>query len=63
MKSSWQQPLLTGTVTALGAVHVLETVRIVRPAARLYQASSSEMYGLIQEEDAERKNDPPLPGA
>ena len=48
--ASWQQPLLTGTVTALGAANVLEAVRIVRPGARFYQASSSEMYGLIQEE-------------
>jgi len=47
--ASWQQPLLTGTVTALGAGNVLEAVRIVRPEARFYQASSSEMFGLIQE--------------
>ena len=47
--ASWQQPLLTGTVTALGAGNVLEAVRIVRPGARFYQASSSEMFGLIQE--------------
>lgn len=46
--ASWQQPLLTGAVTGLGAVNLLEAVRIVRPAARFYQASSSEMYGLIQ---------------
>ena len=47
--ASWQQPLLTGAVTALGAGNMLEAVRIVRPSARFYQASSSEMYGLIQE--------------
>ncbi len=47
--ASWQQPLLTGNVTALGAGNVLEAVRIARPEARFYQASSSEMYGLIQE--------------
>ena len=47
--TSWQQPLLTGNVTGLGAVNVLEAVRIARPEARFYQASSSEMYGLIQE--------------
>ncbi len=47
--ASWQQPLLTGTVTALGAGNVLEAVRLVRPEARFYQASSSEMFGLIQE--------------
>jgi len=50
VKSSWQQPLLTGTVTGLGAVNMLEAVRIACPEARFYQASSSEMYGLIQEQ-------------
>jgi len=47
--SSWQQPLLTGEVTGLGAVHMLEAVRAAAPKARFYQASSSEMYGKIQE--------------
>lgn len=49
VKSSWQQPLLTGSVTGLGAANMLEAVRIARPEARFYQASSSEMFGLIQE--------------
>jgi GDPmannose 4,6-dehydratase len=49
VKSSWNQPLLTGQVTALGAANMLEAVRIAWPQARFYQASSSEMYGLIQE--------------
>jgi GDPmannose 4,6-dehydratase len=49
VKSSWQQPLLTGSVTAIGAHNMLEAVRLVAPEARFYQASSSEMYGLIQE--------------
>jgi GDPmannose 4,6-dehydratase len=49
VKTSWTQPLLTGHVTALGAHNVLEAVRLVAPGARFYQASSSEMYGLIQE--------------
>jgi len=49
VKASWQQPLLTGTVTGLGAANVLEAVRITCPEARYYQASSSEMFGLIQE--------------
>jgi len=49
VKSSWQQPLLTGAVTGLGATNMLEAVRIVCPEARFYQASSSEMFGLIQE--------------
>ena len=49
VKTSWNQPLLTGQVTALGANNLLEAVRLVAPGARFYQASSSEMYGLIQE--------------
>ena len=47
--ASWQQPLLTGQATGIGAANLLEAVRIARPRARFYQASSSEMYGLIQE--------------
>ncbi|MGB3625712.1 MAG: GDP-mannose 4,6-dehydratase [Henriciella sp.] len=50
VKSSWQQPLLTGGVTALGVTNLLEAMRIVVPDARFYQASSSEMYGKIQED-------------
>jgi GDPmannose 4,6-dehydratase len=46
--TSWQQPIVTGTVTGLGAVNMLEAVRIARPEARFYQASSSEMYGKVQ---------------
>ena len=46
--SSWQQPILTSQVTALGVTNVLEALRLVRPEARFYQASSSEMYGLVQ---------------
>ena len=46
--TSWQQPLLTGTVTGMGAVAMLEALRLVRPSARFYQASSSEMFGMVQ---------------
>ena len=49
VKSSWNQPLLTGNVTGLGAVNMLEALRLEAPSARFYQASSSEMYGLVQE--------------
>lgn len=49
VKSSWQQPYLTGLVTGLGVTNVLEAIRIVCPSSRFYQASSSEMYGLIQD--------------
>lgn len=49
VKSSWQQPILTGNVTGIGVTNVLEALRLESPGARFYQASSSEMYGLIQE--------------
>lgn len=48
--SSWQQPLLTAEVTGVGALKVLEAVRIVNDKAKFYQASTSEMFGLIQAE-------------
>ncbi|MGL5446975.1 MAG: GDP-mannose 4,6-dehydratase [Rhabdaerophilum sp.] len=48
--SSWSQPLLTAQVTGVGVTNVLEAIRIEKPDCRFYQASSSEMYGLIQEE-------------
>lgn len=50
VRTSWDQPLLTGQVTGMGAHHVLEAVRLVAPDARFYQASSSEMFGKIQEQ-------------
>ena len=46
--TSWRQPLLTGEVTALGAARVFEAARLAAPAARVYQAGSSEMFGLAQ---------------
>ena len=49
VKSSWQQPYLTGLVTGLGATNMLEAMRLACPNARFYQASSSEMYGMAQE--------------
>jgi GDPmannose 4,6-dehydratase len=49
VKSSWQQPILTANVTGLGAVNILEAVRLECPEARFYQASSSEMFGLARE--------------
>lgn len=47
--TSWEQPLLTADATGLGALNVLEAIRQVRPDARFYQASTSEMFGKIQE--------------
>ncbi len=47
--TSWKQPVLTGEFTALGVTRVLEAIRIVSPRIRFYQASSSEMFGKVQE--------------
>lgn len=46
--TSWRQPILTANVTGLGAMHVLEAIRIHDHRIRFYQASTSEMFGLIQ---------------
>ena len=48
--ASWQQPALTAEVTGVGAVNVLEAIRTVNAKIRFYQASTSEMFGLAQEE-------------
>ena len=45
---SFDQPLTTAEITGLGAVHLLEAIRIVDPTIRFYQASTSEMFGLVQ---------------
>lgn len=47
--TSWNQPVLTGEVTALGVTRLLEAIRIVNPETRFYQASSSEMFGKVRE--------------
>ena len=47
--TSWTQPVLTGEFTALGVTRILEAIRLVHPAARFYQASSSEMFGRVTE--------------
>ncbi len=47
--ASWSQPVLTGEFTALGVTRVLEALRIAKPDAKFYQASSSEMFGKVQQ--------------
>jgi GDPmannose 4,6-dehydratase len=47
--TSWSQPVLTGEFTALGVTRMLEAIRVVNPAMRFYQASSSEMFGKVEE--------------
>ena len=48
--TSWEQPLLTAQVTGVSVANILEAVRLVNLKARFYQASTSEMFGLIQAE-------------
>ena len=47
--NSWKQPLLTGQITGIGAVNVLEAIRNAKSDIRFYQASSSEMFGLVKQ--------------
>ena len=49
VQTSWTQPVLTGETTALGVTRVLDAIRIADPEIRFYQASSSEMFGKVQE--------------
>jgi len=49
VKASWEQPMFTGESTALGVTRMLDAMRMAKPDARFYQASSSEMFGKVQE--------------
>lgn len=49
VKTSWNQPVLTGEFTALGVTRVLEAIRAINPKIKFYQASSSEMFGKVTE--------------
>lgn len=58
--TSWNQPVLTGEFTALGVTRILEAVRLVNPKIRFYQASSSEMFGMVRE-SPQKENTPFYP--
>ncbi len=47
--TSWEQPLATAEINATGVTNMLEAIRTVKPSCRFYQASTSEMFGLVQE--------------
>ena len=47
--ASWQQPVVTAQATGMGVLHVLEAIRLTDQSVKFYQASSSEMFGLVQE--------------
>lgn len=49
VKASWEQPVLTGEFTAIGVTRILEAVKFAAPNAKFYQASSSEMFGKVQQ--------------
>ena len=49
VKTSWNQPVLTGEFTALGVTRLLEAIRVINPKIKFYQASSSEMFGKVAE--------------
>jgi GDPmannose 4,6-dehydratase len=49
VKTSWNQPVLTGEFTALGVTRILEAIRSINPKIKFYQASSSEMFGKVTE--------------
>lgn len=49
VKTSWDQPVLTGDFTGIGVTRVLEAIRAIKPDAKFYQASSSEMFGKVTE--------------
>ena len=49
VQTSWNQPILTGDITGMGATRILESVKKIKPDARFYQASSSEMFGKAKE--------------
>ena len=53
--TSWNQPVLTGEFTALGVTRMLEAIRLVNPGTRFYQASSSEMFGMVRESPQNEK--------
>ena len=46
--TSWEQPITTADIDAVGVTNLLEAIRIIKPDARFYQASTSEMFGLVQ---------------
>lgn len=47
--TSWEQPIATAEIDAVGVTNMLEAIRTVKPTAKFYQASTSEMFGLVQE--------------
>jgi len=49
VSTSWEQPIATAEIDAIGVANMLEAIKIIKPSCRFYQASTSEMFGLVQE--------------
>jgi GDPmannose 4,6-dehydratase len=49
VQTSWEQPILTSEIDAIGVTNILEALKLIKPDARFYQASTSEMFGKVQE--------------
>ena len=49
VSTSWDTPIATADINAVGVTNMLEAIRIVKPEAKFYQASTSEMFGMVQE--------------
>jgi len=47
--TSWEQPIATAEINSIGVTNIMEAIRTIKPDARFYQASTSEMFGLVQE--------------
>jgi len=56
--TSWQQPVLTAQATGLGALNILEALRLTAPETRYYQASTSEMFGGMKEHPVQSEETP-----
>lgn len=56
--TSWRQPLLTATATGLGALNILEAIRLTSPETKFYQASTSEMFGGMKEHPIQSETTP-----
>ncbi len=54
--TSWEQPMATAEIDALGVTKMLEAIKFVKPSCRFYQASTSEMFGLVQEMPQKEKD-------
>ena len=60
VRISFDQPLYTANVTGIGTLNVLEAVKLIKPSIKIYQASSSEMFGNSIDEDGYQRETTPM---